>query len=272
MMDQLPFVEHETSLRRFIGHVAVITGAAGGIGRACALRFAQEGACVACLDVNDVANEATAQACRRYSEQAISLHCDVSSPDDVNRSIAQTTDRWEHVDILVAAAGIYTGGLLSEVTLRQWQRLLDINLTGVFLCNRAVAPIMMQRRRGSVINISSMSGKTSWAGTHEYSASKSGVIGLTRSVAMELAPYGVTANAVCPGNTRTELVLAAARQNAPREGLTVAEWLERRAGNCPMKRMAEPWEIAGLCAFLASEDARYITGQAIEVDGGMVMS
>ena len=272
MTDHLRPVEHETSLRRFTGHVAVITGAASGIGRACALRFAQEGADVACLDVNDVANQATAETCRRYGRQAISLHCEVSAPDDVNESIAQVTDRWGHIDILVAAAGIYTGGLLGEVTLQQWQRLLDINLTGVFLCNRAVAPIMMQRHTGSIINISSMSGKTSWAGTHEYSASKSGVIGLTRSVAMELAPYGVTVNAVCPGNTKTELVLAAARQNAPRDGLTVAEWLERRAGDCPMKRMAEPWEIAGLCAFLASEDARYITGQAIEVDGGMVMS
>ena len=272
MTDHLPSDEHETSLRRFAGCVAVITGAASGIGRACALRFAQEGACVACLDVNDAANEATAEACRRYGSRAISLRCDVSSPDDVNGSIAQAIDRWEHVDILVAAAGIYTGGLLSEVTLQQWQRLLEINLTGVFLCNQAVAPIMMRRGKGSIVNISSMSGKTSWAGTHEYSASKSGVIGLTRSVAMELAPYGITVNAVCPGNTKTELVLAAARQNAPREGLTVAEWLERRAGDCPMKRMAEPWEIAGLCAFLASEDARYITGQAIEVDGGMVMS
>jgi NAD(P)-dependent dehydrogenase (short-subunit alcohol dehydrogenase family) len=117
-----------------------------------------------------------------------------------------------------------------------------------------------------------MSGKTSWAGTHEYSASKSGVIGLTRSVAMELAPYGATANAICPGNTRTELVVNAARQNAPREGITVEQWLERRANDCPMKRLAEPWEIAATAAFLASEDARYITGQAIEVDGGMVMS
>jgi NAD(P)-dependent dehydrogenase (short-subunit alcohol dehydrogenase family) len=117
-----------------------------------------------------------------------------------------------------------------------------------------------------------MAGKTSWAGTHEYSASKSGVIGLTRSVAMELAPHGATANAVCPGNTRTELVIDAARENAPRVGLTVEQWLEQRANDCPLKRLAEPWEIAALCAFLASSDARYITGQAIEVDGGMILS
>ncbi|MCS7055732.1 MAG: SDR family oxidoreductase [Thermoflexales bacterium] len=265
-------VEHETALRRFGGQVVVVTGAAHGIGRACALRFAQEGANVACLDVDDAGNSATAEACRRYGVGTIALHCDVSRESDVAFDIAQVMSRWGRIDALIAAAGIYTGGLLSEVTLQQWQRLLEINLTGVFLCNRAVAPIMIQQRSGSIINISSMSGKTSWAGTHEYSASKSGVIGLTRSVAMELAPYGITVNAVCPGNTKTELVLRAARQNAPREGLTVEEWLARRAADCPMKRLAEPWEIAGLCAFLASEDARYITGQAIEVDGGMVMS
>ncbi|MFN4292507.1 MAG: SDR family NAD(P)-dependent oxidoreductase [Thermoflexales bacterium] len=272
MINAFQSVEHETTLRRFQRHVAVVTGAAGGIGRACALRFAQEGANVACLDVNDAGNDATAEACRRYGIGAVSLRCDVSSEHDVQHAIAQVMSRWGRIDVLVAAAGIYAGGLLSEVTLQQWRRVLEINLTGVFLCNRAVAPTMTQQRSGSIINISSMSGKTSWAGTHEYSASKSGVIGLTRAVAMELARYGVTVNAVCPGNTKTELVLSAARQNAPREGLTVEQWLARRAADCPMQRLAEPWEIAGLCAYLASEDARYITGQAIEIDGGMVMS
>jgi NAD(P)-dependent dehydrogenase (short-subunit alcohol dehydrogenase family) len=161
---------------------------------------------------------------------------------------------------------------LSDVPLGQWQRLIDINLTGVFLCNQAVAPIMMKQGGGSIINISSMAGKTSWPGSVEYSASKSGVIGLTRSVAMELAPYGATANAVCPGNTLTEMVKNVAGQVGPREGMTAEEWLDTRANDCPMKRLAQPWEIAGVVAFLASEDSRYITGQAIEVDGGMIMS
>lgn len=264
--------EHETTLRRFVGQVAVITGAAKGIGHACAVRFAQEGAHVACLDVHDAGNAETAEVCRRYGADVVALHCDVTQMADVQRAVEETMQRWGRIDILVAAAGIYTGGLLTEVSLEQWQRVIDINLTGVFLCNKLIAPLMAGCCGGSIINISSMSGKTSWAGTHEYSASKSGVIGLTHSVAMEMAPYGVTVNAVCPGNTRTELVMEAARKNAPRDGLTPEEWLARRANDCPMKRMAEPWEIAGLCAFLASEDARYITGQAIEVDGGMVLS
>jgi NAD(P)-dependent dehydrogenase (short-subunit alcohol dehydrogenase family) len=130
----------------------------------------------------------------------------------------------------------------------------------------------MEQRSGSIINISSMAGKTSWSASAEYSASKSGVIGLTRSVAMELAPYGATANAVCPGNTLTDMVHNVAGMVGGRDGLNAEEWLKMRANDCPMKRLAEPWEIAGVVAFLASQDSRYLTGQAIEVDGGLVMS
>lgn len=259
-------------LKRFVQHVALITGAGGGIGKACALRFAQEGANLACLDVGDTANEATAAECRALEVEAIALHCNVADSASVKVAVETTMAKWGRVDVLVAAAGIYSGSPLVEVPLQQWQRLLDINLTGVFLCNQAVAPILMAQKSGSIINISSMAGKTSWPGSAEYSASKSGVIGLTRSVAMELAPYGATANAVCPGNTMTEMVKQVAREVAPRDSITPEEWLQLRANDCPMKRMAEPWEIAGVVAFLASPDARYLTGQAIEVDGGMVMS
>jgi NAD(P)-dependent dehydrogenase (short-subunit alcohol dehydrogenase family) len=117
-----------------------------------------------------------------------------------------------------------------------------------------------------------MAGKTSWPASAEYSSSKSGVIGLTRSVAMELAPYGATANALCPGNTLTDMVRSVAEKVGGLDGFSGEEWLQNRANDCPMGRLAEPWEMAGVIAFLASEDARYLTGQAIEVDGGMVMS
>ena len=259
-------------MKRFTQQVAVTTGAASGIGKACAIRFAQEEANVACLDVIEEANHAAAAECHELGVDAIALHCDVSDPDSVKTAVQRTMDRWGRLDILVAAAGIYSGAPLSDVSLGQWQRLIDINLTGVFLCNQAVAQIMMKQGGGSIINISSMAGKTSWPGSVEYSASKSGVIGLTRSVAMELAPCGATANAVCPGNTLTEMVKNVAGQVGPREGMTAEEWLDTRANDCPMKRLAQPWEIAGVVAFLASEDSRYITGQAIEVDGGMIMS
>ena len=259
-------------MNRFTNQVAVITGAASGIGQACALRFAREEARVACLDLNEAANEATAAQCRALGAEAMALRCNVADANSVQAAVEATLEQWGRVDVLVTAAGIYSGAPLPEVSLQQWQRLIDINLTGVFLCNRAVAPILMEQRAGSIINISSMAGKTSFPASAEYSASKSGVIGLTRSAAMDLAPYGVTANAVCPGNTLPEMVRQVAERVGPQDGLTADEWLQLRAGECPMQRMAEPWEIAGVVAFLASEDSRYLTGQAIEVDGGMVMS
>jgi NAD(P)-dependent dehydrogenase (short-subunit alcohol dehydrogenase family) len=259
-------------LARFTRQTAMITGAGSGIGRACAVRFAQEGANVACLDFDAARNEEAAAECRSHGVEALALQVDVTQPQDLQQAVAATLAAWGRIDVLVASAGIYTGSPLAEVPLRQWQRLIDINLTGVFLCNQAVAPVLMQQRSGSIINISSMAGKTSWPASAEYSASKSGVIGLTRSVAMELAPYGATCNAVCPGNTLTDMVRNVAGVVGAKDGLTAEEWLQARANDCPMKRMAEPWEIAGVVAFLASADSRYLTGQAIEVDGGMVMS
>jgi NAD(P)-dependent dehydrogenase (short-subunit alcohol dehydrogenase family) len=258
-------------MKRFENHVVIITGAASGIGEACAVRFAQEGANVACLDVSAERNQATADRCQALGATTLVAHCDVTAEESVESAIAQVMERWGRIDVLVASAGIYSGSPLPEVSLTQWQRLIDINLTGVFLANRAVAPVLMQQQSGSIINLSSMAGKTSFPASAEYSASKSGVIGLTRSVAMDLAPYGVTANAICPGNTLTEMVRRVAEEAGAQDGLTAEAWLEMRASDCPLGRLAEPWEIAGVAAFLASEDARYITGQAIEVDGGMVL-
>jgi NAD(P)-dependent dehydrogenase (short-subunit alcohol dehydrogenase family) len=257
---------------RFSGQVVVITGAARGIGKACALRFAQEGANIVCLDLLAEENQAAADECVALGVEALALSCDVTDLESVQGCVQQALDRWGRIDTLITAAGIYSGSPLPEVTLAQWQRLIDVNLTGVFLCNQAVASTMMAQGSGSIINISSMAGKTSWPATAEYSASKTGVIGLTRSVAMELAPHGPTANAICPGNTLTEMVRSVAAKQGAMLGMTGEEWLQMRANDCPMNRLAEPWEIAGVCAFLASQDARYITGQAIEVDGGLVMS
>jgi NAD(P)-dependent dehydrogenase (short-subunit alcohol dehydrogenase family) len=250
----------------------VITGAARGIGQACAQRFAQERANIACLDLLTEENQAVATDCAALGVEVLALTCDVTDPESVHSCTEAVLERWGRIDVLITSAGIYSGSPLPEVTLSQWQRLVDINLTGVFLCNQAVARAMMEQRSGSIINISSMAGRTSWPSTAEYSASKTGVIGLTRSVAMELAPYGVTANAVCPGNTLTEMVHKVADKQGELLGMSGQEWLDMRANDCPMKRLAEPWEIAGVCAFLASQDARYITGQALGVDGGLVMS
>lgn len=259
-------------MRRFEKKVVLITGAANGIGKACAERFAKEGAFIVCLDVTDQINEAAAQGCRDLGAEAIALHCDVTNKEEIQQIVDTVMKKWGRIDVLVGSAGIYTGAPLTEVALKTWQRTIDINLTGVFLTCQAVVPVMMAQKSGSIINISSMAGKTSWPASAEYSASKSGVIGLTRSVAMELAPFGATANAVCPGNTLTDMVRSVAGKVGAMDGKTGEEWLQMRANDCPMKRLAEPWEMAGVVAFLASEDSRYLTGQAIEVDGGLIMS
>jgi NAD(P)-dependent dehydrogenase (short-subunit alcohol dehydrogenase family) len=271
MIENVTLEAYQT-MKRFTHQVALITGAANGIGKACAHRFAQEGANVACLDLADQANASTASECRAMGVEAIALHCDVTDADSIKVAVHTTMEKWGRVDVCVASAGLYTSAPLVEVSIEQWQRLIDINLTGVFLTNQAVAPILMEQRSGSIINLSSMAGKTSWPATAEYSASKTGVIGLTRSVAMELAPYGVTVNAVCPGNTLTDMVRSVAENIGGLDGMTGEEWLQMRANDCPLGRLAEPWEIAGVITFLASEDSRYLTGQAIEVDGGMILT
>jgi NAD(P)-dependent dehydrogenase (short-subunit alcohol dehydrogenase family) len=262
------------TIKRFEDKIVAVTGGAKGIGKGCCLRFAQEGARVAVLDLAMEDAAAVAAECQRLSGQpALSLRCNVADAASVDAAFKAIVDAWGGVDVVVASAGIYAGQPLVEVPLESWQKVIDIDLTGVFLTDRAVAAILMrQNRGGAIINISSMAGKTSWPASAQYSAAKSGVIGLTRSVAMELAPYGATANAVCPGNTMTEMVLGVAESVGGRDGLSVEEWLALRSQDCPLKRFATTEEIAGVVAFLASPDAAYINGQAIEVDGGMVMS
>lgn len=256
---------------RFVDKVAVVTGGAKGIGRACALRFAQEGAQVAVLDV--LADEAATIAGEilALGQDGLAFHCDVRDENQLADVVDKVMDTWGRIDVWVNGAGVYTGSPLVEVPLEDWHYTIGTNLTGVFLACRAVTPIMREQQGGRIINVSSMAGKTSWSATAEYSASKSAVIGLTRSVALDMAPFGVTVNAVCPGNTDTDMVRQVAATVAPQDGLAPDEWLKVRAADCPLKRLATPDEIAGPIGFLASDEARYLTGQAISIDGGMVL-
>jgi NAD(P)-dependent dehydrogenase (short-subunit alcohol dehydrogenase family) len=260
-------------IKRFVGQVAVVTGGAKGIGGACADRFAREGANVACLDVDDGANQKQVARLCLLGVEAIALHCDVADPESVRAAFDAVVKRWGRIDILVASAAIYNELPLVETSIEEWQRQLGVNLSGVFLCNQAVAPIMMKQKSGSIINIGSMAGKTSFPSSAMYSSTSSGVIGLTRAVAMDMAAFNVTVNAICPGNTMTDmLVNDVAPQVGRAVGLSPEEWIKVRAADTPLKRIAEAWEMAGVAAFLASEDSRYITGQSIEVDGGIIMS
>ncbi|HQZ34030.1 MAG TPA: SDR family NAD(P)-dependent oxidoreductase [Ilumatobacteraceae bacterium] len=257
---------------RFEDQVVVITGSATGIGSATAARFAAEGAKVACLDIEPTANSDTVAAACAAGGVAIALHCDVRSHEQQVAAFAEVMERWGRVDVLVASAGIFVGGPLPSVPLDRWRNIVDVNLTGLLISNSLASATMITQRSGSIVNISSMAGKTSWPNSAEYSATKSGVIGITRSAAMELGPHGITVNAVCPGNTLTAMVLKVAEEVGADKGMTGKEWLEMRANDTALRRLGRPDEIAGIIAFLASDDARYITGQAIEADGGIIFS
>jgi NAD(P)-dependent dehydrogenase (short-subunit alcohol dehydrogenase family) len=254
-------------MNRFQDRVVVITGGAKGIGRACAQRFNREGARVAVLDIDEAAAQEAAQ-----DLDGLALGCDVSDRASVQAAVGAVLERWGRIDALFANAGIYRGGPLTEIDLKDWQLVLDVNLSGVMLCCQAVAPTLMAQKSGSIVIMSSMAGKTSWPETAAYSASKSGAIGLMRSVAQELAPYNVNCNAVCLGHADTEMMRQVDRRVCQENGWQTGTFLKNLAQENPMRRLGTLEETAALVAFLASEEARYINGQAIEIDGGMVMS
>lgn len=253
-------------MQRFTSKVILITGGARGIGRACAERFAAEGGRVAILDIDAAAAQETAAALG-----GLGLPCDVTDPASVQAAVQATLDAWGRIDGLVANAGIYRGAPLTAVTLAEWNLVLAVNLTGTFLACQAVAPTLMAQRSGSIVIMSSMGGKTSWPATAAYSASKSGQLGVMRSIAQELGPYNVNCNAVCLGHADTEMLRAVDARLCAENGWEPGTYLRQVAENNPMRRLGTLEEVATLVAFLASEEARYLNGQAIELDGGLLM-
>jgi NAD(P)-dependent dehydrogenase (short-subunit alcohol dehydrogenase family) len=190
----------------------------------------------------------------------------------VHSAFQQVIDLWGRVDVLVANAGVYRGGPLADDLLKDWQLVMDVDLTGTYLSCHAVAPIMIAQKSGSIVVMSSMAGKTSWPATAAYSAAKTGGIGLVRSVAQELGPHNVNCNAVCLGHADTEMMRAVDARVCAENGWAPGSYLHELAESNPMKRLGTVEETAALIAFLASDEARYINGQAIEIDGGRIMS
>jgi 3-oxoacyl-[acyl-carrier protein] reductase len=240
--------------------VALVTGASRGIGRAAALALAAEGAKV----VVNYARSSTAadQVVNQIAQQggtAIALQADVSKADEVDALVQATLDQFGRVDVLVNNAGITRDTLLLRMKPEDWQAVIDLNLTGVFLCTRAVSKIMLKQRSGRIINVSSVAGLMGNPGQANYSAAKAGVIGFTKTVAKELATRGITVNAVAPGFITTDMT----------ESLSNTEDILKFI---PLGRYGAPEEVAGLIRFLAADPAAaYITGQVMNVDGGMVM-
>ncbi|HWP44394.1 MAG TPA: SDR family NAD(P)-dependent oxidoreductase [Blastocatellia bacterium] len=243
--------------------VALITGASRGIGAAAALRFAEAGAS---LVVNYSTHEAeahrVAEAARARGVRAIAVQCDVSRFDDVRSLFERALDEYGRIDIVVANAGIWTGGAIDRLDEQSWQQTIDVNLKGVYACCHFAAQVMKRQRSGRIITVSSTAGQRGEALHSHYAASKGGIISLTKSIASELGPYGVTANVVAPGWVDTDMSA---------EPLHDAREIENILKAIPLGRVAEADDIAGPILFLASDLARHITGEVINVNGGSVM-
>lgn len=254
-MDGLP-----EGLQRLRSKVAVVTGASRGIGRATALALATEGAYVV---VNYASSQAAAEQVvaeiTAMGSQAIAVPGDVSKPDQVDALIHATMEKWGQIDVLVNNAGITRDTLLLRMKPEEWQAVIDLNLTGVFLCTKAVSKIMLKQKSGRIVNITSVAGQMGNPGQANYSAAKAGVIGFTKTVAKELATRGITVNAVAPGFIATDMT-------ADLKSDDILKFI-------PLGRYGQPEEIAGMIRFLAADPAAaYITGQVMNVDGGMVMA
>ncbi|GCL43356.1 3-oxoacyl-(acyl-carrier-protein) reductase [Dolichospermum planctonicum] len=249
--------ENEMSLLK--DQVAIVTGASRGIGRAIALQLAFEGAKVVVnyTSSSTAADQVVAEITAAGGE-AVAIQGDVSQENQVDTLIKTTLEKFQRVDILVNNAGITRDTLLLRMKLEEWQAVIDINLTGVFLCTKAVSKIMLKQRSGRIINIASVAGQMGNPGQANYSAAKAGVIGFTKTVAKELSSRGITVNAVAPGFIITDMT-----SDIKAEG--ILQYI-------PLGRFGQPEEIAGMVRFLASDPAAaYITGQVFNVDGGMVM-
>jgi 3-oxoacyl-[acyl-carrier protein] reductase len=245
---------------RLKDQVALVTGASRGIGKAIALALAAEGASVV---VNYTSSQDAAQALVetivKAGGKAVAIKADVAQPEQVEALVKETLAQLGRIDILVNNAGITRDTLLLRMKLEDWQAVINLNLTGVFLCTQAVSKSMLKQRSGKIINIASVAGQMGNPGQANYSAAKAGVICLTKTLAKEFASRGITVNAVAPGFIETDMT----------EGLKAEEILKI----IPLGRYGKPEEIAGMVAFLASDPAaNYITGQIFNVDGGMVMS
>lgn len=266
---------------RMADKVTIVTGGASGIGKSCCLRFAEEGARLVVADINLERAAAVAEEIQKAGGQATSVAVDTSIPEEVNAMADAAVEAFGRVDACVAAAGISHAGyvsrepdqqvsqdrhdrqdmLLIEKSLTNWQRVIDVNLTGVMLTNQAVAKHMSTSGGGSIVNIASVAGRTALMGASDYCVSKAGVWMLTKCGAIELARHEIRVNAVGPGYIKTSMSGAATSNE---------KWVDERIKETPLRRLGEPSDIANACLYLCSDEASFVTGEIIFPDGGLI--
>jgi len=256
--------------------IAIVTGGNKGIGRAISLAFAQEGADVIIAARDMQAAENVAKEIIKTGRRCITVCTDVSRADQVERMVNRTLQEFGRIDILVNNAGVLTMAKVVDLEEKDWNETMDINVKGIFFCCKTVARHMIKQKQGKIINISSIAGKEGYLYMAHYCASKAAVIGFTKALALELAPYNVNVNAVCPGIIETNMLVREYRWGAELRGFPTDEIdkgakkiKEEAIKAVPLGRSAQPEEVAGVVVFLASKEANYMTGQAINVTGGL---
>ncbi|MBS0242959.1 MAG: glucose 1-dehydrogenase [Proteobacteria bacterium] len=253
------------------GKVAIVTGAGQGIGRAACVAMAKAGADVACVDINAATAEEAAAEVKSLGRKAVAIAADLGDLGDIDRMVAGTVDRLGKVDILVNNAGVTRRAYIMDLNEADWDRIHRVNAKGVFFALQRVAREMIPRRSGTIINIASVAGK-GYHGTSNaiYAASKGAVISLTYTAAQQLAQHNITVNAVCPGVVKTAIVEDIIKTEAKKQGKTLEEIEARVIADIPLKRANDPSHIADAVVFLASQAAANITGQTLNVDGGLI--
>ena len=253
------------------GRVAIVTGGGRGIGRATALELARLGADVVVAELDADGAERTAKEVRGLGRKALTLPTDVTRHNDLAAMVERTRRELGRIDILVNNAGIYRAAATLDVTEEHWDAIMTINAKAVFFASQAVLPTMIAQKRGSIVSLASMAGKIGSKTNLPYNASKAAVVSMTKSLALAHAADGIRVNCVCPGFVETDMWTMVARDQSKLLGLTPEEFTRQREKAVPLGRMERPEDVAAVIGFLASDRAGYMTGQALSVDGGLVM-
>jgi NAD(P)-dependent dehydrogenase (short-subunit alcohol dehydrogenase family) len=253
------------------GQVAIVTGGGRGIGRATALELARMGADVVVAELDQGGADKTAAMVQDTGRRAAVIATDVTRRADLTAMVERTLAAFGRIDVLVNNAGIYRAAPALEVTEEHWDAIMTINARAVFFASQAVLPTMIAARHGAIVNLASMAGKVGSRTNLPYNASKAAVISLTKSLALSHAADGVRVNCVCPGFVETDMWTLVAREQGALLNLTPEEFTRRRLESVPLGRMERPEDVAAVIGFLASPRAGYMTGQALSVDGGLVM-